>query len=154
MDNENSAIKFKSPYLAILYYNTKNPARVKSINLLEPEGGSKHSYDPLDPRHPHRRWAAIAIAISATLKSFPKEQAWAYALRNIGDRQSQLSIEEISHSLGKSPKTIYRWLKQIEDELDEELVRRGIVEPDNYNENRSADNTDGANGTGAGSEEA
>lgn len=120
---------YNAPFLsvghALGFWNRNNPARMKSINLLEPEGRStspgEHCHDDL--------WASILGAMQHVLKTHDSFSAVAFKLRNIGDREGHWSVQDIARFLHVSPRRLYRALDKIYDELETEMIRRGLLDP-------------------------
>lgn len=125
---------FKSVGSALRFLNTCNPARQRFPNLAEPEFGHRPGGDDFSGESPRDLWASVAAAVDQTLKDQPREWRVAWVLRNRGDSQGHLSVEEISDRLSLPIKVLYRILKTIADELEDELIARELLEPrsDNY----------------------
>jgi DNA-directed RNA polymerase specialized sigma24 family protein len=123
---------FTSAGAAIAFYNTANPARIKSLNLLEPES---HGTAP-SPYAPEDLFAAVLLALLAACKNASPEARLSFVLRYIAgrDRESQWAIEDIALFLHRSTKTIYRYLNAIHDELERELIRRELLAPESQEE--------------------
>jgi DNA-binding transcriptional regulator GbsR (MarR family) len=49
-------------------------------------------------------------------------------MRNIGNRQNHLAAEDIAEKLGASTSWVYSALREINDDLEQELVFRGYLE--------------------------
>jgi len=119
---------FKHIHDALAFYNNKNPARAKSVNLIEPESrGSSNDY--LGEYHPNDVWASMCGAINYVPE--------AYRAAYVGNRDYQKHPSDIALSYGVSIRTIYRWLECINDELERELIKRELLEPEEDG-NRSA----------------
>lgn len=115
---------FTSLGQALAFYNECNPARQRSINLLEPEkrGASVHSdWDPQDA------WATIALGIAYVLNRTNGTKRWIWAMNNLGDRTRHKAPEEIAQQLGLKTETICRYLGEINKQLRKEFASRGLL---------------------------
>lgn len=124
---------FKSIGNALAFYNFKNPARHKCVNLLEIEGLSTQYTRDFSGTSSRDLFAAVTWAIKKTLLLHTREQQAAFVLREFGDSDSRLHVHDISKKLGRSKTTIYRWIANISDDLENELQRRELIpKPDKY----------------------
>ena len=127
---------FRSYRDAISCIRFKNPARQKSINLLEPERGSRVRFDPFDPNAPERIFAEAIKALKA-LKDYyqvfapageptgmPDKKYLAFLAVRVNDTMSPSSYAE---EIGVSHMTVYRWLNEVEQVFVKELVSRGLL---------------------------
>jgi hypothetical protein len=119
---------FKSVGQALHFLATNNPARQRFPNLLEPEFGNCYD-DDFSGRSPRDIWASVAAAVYSVLKDQGWESRRVWVLRNRGDSENQLSVEEIALEMGRSKHQIYRILKEVREELESELFRRGLLDP-------------------------
>ena len=124
---------FNSVGQALAFLNSQNPARQRFPNLLEPEFGNCY-HDDFSGQSPRDLWASVAAAVHQTLKDLPWESRRVWILRNRGDATGQLSIEEIAVEAGRPIRQIYRILKEVREELESELFRRGLLNPDFLNQ--------------------
>lgn len=137
-----SEFPFHSLGHALSYLNESNPARAKSVNLLEPDRVSRPIYPDFSGRSPRDLWAGVVYSVRAALKGKHEEKIKAWSLRNLGARQRQLAAEEVSEKLGYSLSWVYSALREINDELERELVERGYIkERERYNYDRTAQKT-------------
>lgn len=130
---------FKTEYQVIAFYLAMNPARAKSVNLLEPERG----YSSDDPRPDGIRiaagesdimWAACCKAINRTLSEQNTERALAFTYRFLYPRdQYDTSFENIAKHLGVKPDCIKRWCGFVRADLRETCRRMGILPPPDPN---------------------
>lgn len=114
---------------ALSFLNENNPARAKSINLLEPDRGPRPVFEDFSGRSPRDLWAGVLYAVRKTLKYHSGKRGNAWTLRNIGNRDHHLSAEEIAKQLGSSLSWVYSAIREINDDLEEELAFRGFLEP-------------------------
>jgi len=113
---------------AIAYYNTRNPARAKNINLLEPDT----QYHPIGidlDDSPRDIWAAVCLAIHATLKQTDPISRDAFKRNALGAGETHLHPSELANILGVTPQIIYRKLRQVRNELEAELINRRLMPP-------------------------
>lgn len=131
---------FESFFHVISFYNNHNPARAKRKNLLEPEGGTSEiqGYCPTD------LWAAIRIGIVECMKHWDHDHKWSFLWRYIVRETRPVTREEeargwdgrfhvtdIAERLGRSPRTVYRYLDKIEEDLTRQFVRLELInQPD------------------------
>lgn len=124
---------FNSVGAALSFLNTNNPARQRFPNLLEPEFGNCY-HDDFSGHSPRDLWASVAAAVHGVLKDLPWESRRVWVLRNRGDSSGQLSIDEIAKDVGRPIRAIYRILREVRDELESELFRRGLLNPEFINQ--------------------
>lgn len=111
---------------ALSYFNNNNPARQKFTNMFEPDFVGIPSSEQSSS---HDLWAAICLAIHETLRLYPYEAREIFKRRHLGDRTVQSSKEEIAKDLGLPLRAVRKWLEQIEDDLEAELVYRELLPP-------------------------
>lgn len=128
---------FKSVGHALSYYNLQNPARARYVNFFEIERFQKAPAEDFSGESPRDIWAAIVLAIGRTVNGLDSDRYWAFIWRNVGDRAQQLSVEEIAGRLGRSPRTIRRYLRETTDDLEDELIRRELVPPREYEDDNT-----------------
>ncbi len=119
---------FRSVGHCLSFYNNANPARLKSINLLEAEGRSSPNRDDFSGESPVDLYASVTLGIGRVLKCHCSDAVLAFGLRNFGDRQHQQSVEDIAKLLRRSTNAIYRYLNKIHDDLENEFARRELIE--------------------------
>ncbi len=98
-----------------------------------------HTFDvELELREIDHIYNQVVQAIKSVLTDCSSEQRLSFSARYIGhDYGSEtgdvqtLTTAEIAEKLGKSRRTIERWIHDIRDDLEEELVKRGLMEPPN-----------------------
>lgn len=110
------------------YLNESNPARAKSVNLLEPDRVSRPVFPDFSGRSPRDLWAGVTYSVRNALKGKHEEKIKAWSLRNLGERNKQLSAEEIASRIGYSLSWVYSALREINDDLERELIDRGYIE--------------------------
>lgn len=120
---------FNSLGHALSFLNENNPARSKSVNLLEPDRGPRPTFEDFSGRSPRDLWAGVLFAVGRALRYQNADRREAWTLRNIGSRQQHLAAEEIAERLGSSTSWVYSALREINDDLEQELVFRGYLEP-------------------------
>lgn len=127
----NALTPFNSLGQVLVFYNFKNPARQRFLNLLEVEhSGSPAPELDFSGRSKRDLWASIAIAIGRTLNGYPFEAKLAWAYRNLGDKSHQLSVEDIARELGIKQRVVSRHLRAVDDALVAELKRRELLPND------------------------
>jgi hypothetical protein len=116
---------FDSVGSALAFYNTKNPARLKNQSPFD--AGSRETtpsaYDP------DMIWAHVLYSMEAVLAEHCARDRIAFTLRNIGDRSDHWDVESIARYVRSNAKTLYSALSRINDELETELIRRGLMAP-------------------------
>lgn len=125
---ENVYYPFRSVGQLIAYYLLNNPARSKSINILEPEGGNKpRSFVHVQDEHgristfedQHAFWCLLAGVIDKALKAQSYECARVFKdLRMDLDRTKTPSVKEYSKWTGRSPRYIHACIKRTNIELE------------------------------------
>ncbi len=119
---------FNSLGHALSFLNENNPARSKSVYLLEPDRGPRPTFEDFSGRSPRDLWAGVLFAVRRSLKHQDRHRRAAWILRNIGNRQNHLAAEDIAEKLGASTSWVYSALREINDDLEQELVFRGYLE--------------------------
>lgn len=121
---------FESTHKAIEYYNQNNPARARSINLLEPEGSSRRIGEQFSGEHPHDIFVSLVHALEYTLIIHSDPQMHIvfklYHL-HLPKAAPRPSIKEVAKAVGVSPKKVRSWLDKLESTLERELIRRQLV---------------------------
>ena len=116
---------FQSIAQCLAFYRNCNPARMRSINLLEQERSNKPQYGAFDERHPARIWSAIVNAIVATecRHTVAMVQVWrAY------DVARSCAVCDIANRIGKSERTVWNWLQKMRDDFEKECIQRHLLE--------------------------
>lgn len=111
------------------YYNTHNPARLKSVNLFEPEGKSTAVYPLFSGKNEADIWASICFGVQEVLRSRPERERKAFALRHFGDRTAQYAVEDIAKLLHMSARRLYNIFRDIREDLENEFSLRGLIDP-------------------------
>ena len=128
---------FLSVAQAMMYFNTKNPARARSVNPHEPERGNRPDNNHFSGDHPDDIYASVAHAIKATLLQYPDPLGHRiFKLYCIGPRDGRLSKESIEYVEQIYVKRVLKILRELSDELEAELVRRELMpDPELYDRN-------------------
>lgn len=121
---------FRSYAQAVAFINYNNPARQKFVNLLEIERGTKPSHEDFSGLTPRDLWASVVAGVKKVLKDYDYHHRLVWCLRNRGDTQKQLAAEEIAEVLNMQTRTIYRMLRRIREDIERELVRRHLLDPE------------------------
>lgn len=112
---------------ALNRYNL-NPARAKFCNIFEQERGHTPHYSEFDQDHPDRVWARIVKGIEKVLGDYRPDQRQAWCMCNLGDKtDDQKHPIEVARRLHISKSTIFRWLKQINEDMEEEFYQRRLI---------------------------
>lgn len=104
-----------------------NPARAKFINFFEPETKSKPYYPDFHNNHPDRLWARVTKCLHAVLSQYKPEQRLAWWMCNIGDRTKLYHPDDIPFIFKVSRATAFRWLGNINDDIEDEFMRRKLI---------------------------
>lgn len=120
---------FTSVGQALHWFNWHNPSRQKYVNIFELERGQKPGASHFSGSHPHDIWASICAAISTVLHDFDARSTLMFNLSYRGDRTRQKAAEELAEHFGISPRHVNRLISRVLDDLESELIRRGLVEP-------------------------
>lgn len=128
---EDKHLMFNHLSQAVRFINQMNPARSKPINLLENGSSSGRSFDPdFTGQSKQDVFASLVLGLKKTLALHNEHQQRAWKLRNLGDSKKHLHPRDISSMMGVSPKTIYRWLNSIDDDLEREYKKRELLPKD------------------------
>lgn len=127
---------FQSTKHLIAYYVWKNPARARYPNLLENEGSGAPP-PQFSGSHPQDIYSSVIHALRVAVKLVDDVRAATYFKEHwIGDPQTLLDKQSIAKKYGVSTKTVNRGINKILDELEREMVRRELLDPQalyNYN---------------------
>jgi hypothetical protein len=121
--------RFQSVHQALEWFNNNNPARCKSLNLIECEIKSKPTADVFTGSHPADVWASICAALHKILRDHGYRAQVIFNLLYRGDRTERLAKEDIAQRFSVSKRQVNRLIREITDELEKELVRRELVPP-------------------------
>lgn len=121
---------FPTVTAAIAYYRFNNPARQKAVNVLDQEPREKNVSEDFSGESPRDIWASVCRAIEAVKKaSAPKEWAAFYVWHLHEDLSLTMDKAEIAERLHVDRKQVSRYIADTRDELERELIRRGLLEP-------------------------
>lgn len=132
--------KFRDIYKLLAYYNLQNPARAKYFNLFEPEIKRSPDITVLEVESEGNvvlylegagvLWTKCASIIDRAVKAFPHDQGRAFKECKLGDFQHQLSVVEWAKREKVSKATVYRWLSNIQEEIERLAVASQLL-PEN-----------------------
>lgn len=122
--------KFLTLGHAVAFFNERNPARARSVNLLEPGSSSTTTHPDFDENHPEVIWSGIAVCISKTMRASNYIEVACWKLRNLGDRSFHHDVTLIAEKLRLTSQQVYRNLRRVNDQLRAELIARELLEPD------------------------
>lgn len=112
---------------ALNRYNS-NPARAKYINFFEQERYQRTHYHEMDQDHPDRIWARIVRGLQKVLHDYRPTQRLAWCMCNLGDKtDDQKHPDVVAAKIGVHPSTVYRWLKRIDDDMQDEFIQRRLI---------------------------
>lgn len=121
--------KFKSIFQAIAYYQNNNPARERRVNLLELDRKGNSYGMQFDGEHPADVWSSVVHSFQSVFSCYTHDQRSAYLwLRFCPEELDRPTRKEIGKKLSRNPNTIGRWIRQIDDDLSDELKRRNLLE--------------------------
>ena len=115
---------FVSVNQAIGYYLGANPARAKSLNLLEPEGGCKPAYEQFSGGHPADIWAKVCLAVQAVENQCSDKELLAFRAYWLKEAP-EFGKKQIASCLGISARC-FKWQREM---LEEELISRRLMWP-------------------------
>lgn len=121
--------RFQSAHQALEWFNNNNPARSKSLNLIEAEVRSKPSFEALSGAHPWDIWASICAALHKVLSDHGQRGQVIFDLLYRGDRTERLAKEDISSRFGVTRRRVNQLIRQMMDEFELELIRRELIPP-------------------------
>ena len=120
---------FNSVAQAIAFLNLNNPARQRFPNLLEPEFGNNCYHEDFSGHSPRDLWASVAAGVFQVLKDQPYESRVIWITWHRLEKPAKYSIEDLAKDAKKDVRKIYRILKEVREELESELFRRGLLNP-------------------------
>lgn len=120
---------FKSFGQALAFFNGCNPARYRSINLLEPDRFKRYQAPDFTGENSKDVWSSVAHAIAWTIEGVTADERQGWTLRNLGPREKQMAVEEIAELQQLHPRKVYRYLKRMNNDLEAELIRRELLAP-------------------------
>ena len=125
---------FKSFGSVLGFRNGGNPARLKRSNALEIEKNYNEALMAFIEKSEFYSFGGSSQLFSEILKEIEKTlslhsptRVKAWRLANEGDRAGQYAPEDIAEAFGKSHKTIYRWLRAINEDLRFRFIQRGWI---------------------------
>lgn len=123
MDNSLN-FPFLTVYQVLDYYQHNKRGRMKSVNLLEEEHGSRgHGID--------LKWEMCWFAIDRALKFCTAQQVQVFRLRYCTEYPDELSkgeiIQAIASRFGKKKSTVYAWLDEIIEDIEREAVDLRLI---------------------------
>ncbi len=116
---------FENIYNVIGYYLTKNPARHKFVNMLEPENVGRSCDMPFFSNE--ILYATVCSAITRMEKANEEmhhRTFWAFY------RNRDKTRKEIANEIGRSRQSVSRWIEACELDLAHELVNMRLLDPD------------------------
>lgn len=114
---------FKDFYDVLGFINRGNPARQKSVNLIEEDCHAR-----IDD--PSILWSFCVTTITYSLRAFPHYKAEVFRQRywsRNGDSSTCWAIEDIAKSARVEVRTIHRWLAEMREECERILANRRII---------------------------
>lgn len=123
-----SKFPFQHVVQAIRFFNDQNPARARSVNLLEPERRGTRIVE-LDVAA-HDLWACVALALKRVLPRYDTDTQRAFRLYWIAERDKGMGKETIAVVLGRSVRTVNRMIRRVTDDLERELVSFEVMDPE------------------------
>lgn len=119
---------FEDVFKALSFYNHNNPARMKSVNLLEKDSGSNHLEGSVET------WSILCVMLWRALKplrgtlGYEAFRSWHMSCREEYEAVS-LSKQDLAAHLGCSLRTLNRHLNKTLDRVERELIEGGLVSP-------------------------
>lgn len=120
---------FQTVSQAIVFYIRHNPARQKFFNPFEPEKcGKTAQNEDFSGISSKDLWAKVLHAIIHTLKFHGANSRAVFSrfYRDI-DADDFESMDSICKDIGISSSTGYKYLNEIHEDLERELIRRGLM---------------------------
>lgn len=119
---------FRDFYEVINFINSANPARYKSINLLEDDRKSSNE-------DPSIMWSLCLNTITYAIKAFPHYKREVFRMRFYAPRDQDASAclcaEDIAKKCSISLRTVFYWLNEMREECERILIDRRIIEDAN-----------------------
>lgn len=119
---------FSSVHQALNYFMYSNPARSRELNIIEPEGGCKPSFEQFSGGHPQDLWASVCKALQGVLEDSRHAERVAFELYYLHKAPEHMGKKEIAKEMGIDPRAFGRMLNRLEDEL----IRRELVQPPDF----------------------
>lgn len=128
---------FRSVYAAIGAYASTPVQQLRSLHIDWEAIAGDHSVRPprdLDEDLDQNRWLWATWCVMSVTREYPKEQQkifhW-YFVGNTGsniNRRERLGISQIAQKLSIPRKRVSQILWRMVDDVEDELVRRGLLE--------------------------
>lgn len=113
---------------ALRFYLLQNPARQKTVDLLEGEVSSRQRYEPLDPNNPDCIFAKTVLSIVIAKNNCTREQWSAFFHCEIGtEEDGRMHPQDFADHCGYSKRQVYRWIAHFRKTLIKELARRDLI---------------------------
>lgn len=122
--------QFTSVFDVIRYAASQNPARAKSVNVLQDDRTAP-------PADGDLVWLACHGAVTSALRACSYEERFAFTVYYLGSRHNktddEISLPAIGKTVGRSERTVRRWLNKIVEEIERISVSRELIPvPDNH----------------------
>jgi hypothetical protein len=116
---------FSSWHDAVTWWRNHHPTRQRFSSGVEREARGNIDYDP------EIVWIGIDLAIVKAMRQRDclKRAAWYAYYRT----EPRLGVDEIADVVCRNKRTVWRWLEEINDTLQGELLSRGFVEEEKEN---------------------
>jgi hypothetical protein len=128
-NSQNESCVFSSLWQALHYYRLNNPARQKSVNLLEPD---KRQAKTDNREHAEIKYSAVVRALIRTREAIGRDKYLIFQLCDIGLQRhgfSRCHPEDVASYFGRSERVIRRALYQARKTATEQLIRLGCLLP-------------------------
>lgn len=127
--------KFETAPQVLSWLVKNNPARHKSINLIERDSSSSTHEDPAT------FWALVSIITWRAIKRFDESHRIAFAQRYLAPTDMQQSATDIAFLMGKHERTVKRWIYRVLEELELEYIDVGLIPDEHRNQENKHDNS-------------
>lgn len=125
--------RFFSVIHAINYFRFNNPARSRSINLLEASTGSSNKAEHFSGDHPHDVWSEVCFSIRKAIEYQNSSIAGAvFGLYFLGERDTNFSVDQLAKRFHTSKKRVRDLIDSMLEQLERELARRELLEPEEH----------------------
>ncbi len=126
---------------ALNFYRYNNPARQKSVNLLELERGSNKYTTDFTTTDPQLLFAAIGVSIRATEEATEAKhfRAFLACKIGIGEERTRLHPTMVATISRVRPNAVYQWIRKAAEIFKGELIKRKLLDPHVLDVNRFND---------------
>lgn len=114
------------------YYKLRKPAQLKQTSIWKERGNSQEVFISIKqeqlPVDRYALWSLIASNIKKSLKEFPDDKKQIFQIMKLSEYSNEVSVHGLADKFNVSSRTIWNWIKEIEDTCKENFINAGLLE--------------------------